>query len=47
MRQRVIIAMALMMAPQLVILDEPTTALDVITQSYIFDILQEIQSGTG
>ncbi|MHB2015864.1 MAG: ABC transporter ATP-binding protein [Candidatus Xenobia bacterium] len=47
MRQRVIIAMALMMAPQLVILDEPTTALDVITQSCIFDILQEIHAETG
>ena len=47
MRQRVIIAMALMMAPQLVILDEPTTALDVITQSYIFEILQDIHHETG
>lgn len=46
MRQRVIIAMALMLQPELVILDEPTTALDVITQSYIFDILQDIHRET-
>ena len=47
MRQRVIIAMAMIMEPELIILDEPTTALDVITQSYIFDILKEIHEKTG
>lgn len=43
MRQRVIIAMAYTLMPELIILDEPTTALDVITQSYILDLLQKLQ----
>ncbi len=42
MKQRVMIAFALLLDPQLVILDEPTTALDVITQSYIFQLLKKI-----
>ena len=42
MRQRALIALSLMLDPELLILDEPTTALDLITQSYIFDILAEI-----
>lgn len=42
MKQRAMIAMALMNAPQLVILDEPTTALDVTIQAEILDLLQEI-----
>ncbi len=47
MRQRVIIAMSMILKPEFIILDEPTTALDVITQSYIFDILKEIHEKTG
>lgn len=47
MRQRALIAMSLMLDPELIILDEPTTALDLITQSYIFDILSEIHRDTG
>ncbi|MGI6781368.1 MAG: ABC transporter ATP-binding protein [Acholeplasmataceae bacterium] len=42
MKQRVMIAFALLLEPEIIILDEPTTALDVITQYYIFDILSEI-----
>jgi peptide/nickel transport system ATP-binding protein len=42
MKQRVMIAFSLLLDPELLILDEPTTALDVITQNYIFDILIQI-----
>ena len=42
MKQRVMIAFSMLLHPQLIILDEPSTALDVITQDYIFTILQQI-----
>ncbi|MCX6021359.1 MAG: ATP-binding cassette domain-containing protein, partial [Chloroflexi bacterium] len=47
MRQRVVIAMALICEPQLVIADEPTTALDVSTQARILDELTELQRSLG
>lgn len=47
MKQRTIIALSLLLDPELIILDEPTTALDVITQAYIMDILQKIHKDLG
>jgi len=45
--QRVIIAMALAGVPELLILDEPTTGLDVTTQAHILALLREIREQTG
>ncbi len=47
MRQRVLIALALLLEPQLLILDEPTTALDILTQRSIIDVLKELRSQLG
>lgn len=49
MRQRVIIALALLFDPPLLIVDEPTTGLDVIVQRQVLDLLRRIRSehGTG
>ncbi len=46
-RQRVMIALALALDPQLVIMDEPTTALDVVTQREILNELSELRARFG
>src|SRR5258707_1321661 len=47
MRQRVMIAMALICSPKLLIADEPTTALDVTIQSQILELLKSLQAEFG
>jgi oligopeptide/dipeptide ABC transporter ATP-binding protein len=47
MRQRIVISMALICEPDLLIADEPTTALDVSIQSQILDLLKELQRRMG
>jgi peptide/nickel transport system ATP-binding protein len=47
LRQRAMIAMALICAPKLLIADEPTTALDVTIQAQILDLMRQLRAETG
>jgi len=47
MRQRVLIALGVLLDPQVVIMDEPTTALDVLTQRTVIDVLNELRTQMG
>ena len=47
MRQRAMIAMALVCRPDVIIADEPTTALDVIIQAQVMEVLEAVQKETG
>lgn len=47
MKQRAVIAMAMILQPRLIILDEPTSALDVMTQANIMNLLKDLQKREG
>jgi peptide/nickel transport system ATP-binding protein len=47
MKQRVLIALSLLLGPRLLILDEPTTALDILTQRAIIDLLRDLRKQLG
>lgn len=47
MKQRVLIAMSLLLDPQILVLDEPTTALDILTQRAIVNMLHELRAELG
>lgn len=47
MKQRVLIALSLLLGPRLLILDEPTTALDILTQRAIIDLLRDLRRKLG
>ena len=47
MKQRVVIAMALFLEPDIVICDEPTTALDVVVQAQIINLLKDLKAQLG
>lgn len=47
MRQRVVLALALLLRPRLVVLDEPTTGLDVVVQRSVVDLLRRLQAEHG
>ena len=44
MRQRVLIALGLLLQPQVIILDEPTTALDILTQRSVIEVLRRLRA---
>ncbi|MEM7327854.1 MAG: ABC transporter ATP-binding protein [Pseudomonadota bacterium] len=47
MRQRVMVAIAMLCGPQLLLADEPTTALDVTVQAQVLDLMDELKRDTG
>jgi peptide/nickel transport system ATP-binding protein len=47
MKQRVLIAMSLLLDPQILVLDEPTTALDILTQRAIVNLLHDLRARLG
>ena len=47
MRQRVMVAIAMLCGPQLLLADEPTTALDVTVQAQVLDLMDELKRETG